>query len=92
MLDLILIFLYSDLLQSKKLIWISTYITDNFIFSQSNLIWLCNMDEQTLSEKLRSTRKEYGMMRKTVSYKPEVNSNPATFNLSKAFFPYLGLS
>lgn len=91
MLDLILIFLYSDLLQSKKLIRISIYITDNFIFSQSNLIWLCNMEEH-FSGKLRSTRKECGVMRKTVSYKPEVNSHPATFHLSKAFFPYLGLS
>ena len=78
MLDLIPIFLYSDLLQSKKLIWISIHVTDNFLFSQSNLIWLCNMDEH-FSEKLRSTRKEYGMMRKIVSYKPEVNSHPATF-------------
>lgn len=90
-LDLIPIFLYSDLLQSKKLILISIHILDDFIFSQSNFIWLCNMDEH-FSEKLRSTRKEYGMVAEIVSHKPEVNSNPATFHLSKAFFPYLGLS
>ena len=49
------------------------------------------MDEH-FSEKLRSTRKEYGMVAEIVSHKPEVNSNPATFHLSKAFFPYPGLS
>ena len=32
------------------------------------------------------------MVGKIVSHKPEVNSSPATCHLSKAFFPYLGLS